>query len=248
MMKSLYPTTSVALALAILFTTMLSCNIGRTEEQSTLFDQYYTIEVTSLINSLKNGNMNAFSPVNEEPELLPVDQQTPVDWFQADYFYIANTLYEDVLGKTLQGWQLKSMSFSSRCSYIQNGFQNGRFEFFKVVKEKEQESRIIRFVDIDPRGNFVHVKEWEFYPSLLNLEAIDLAQLKISAERAFQIAEINGGELKRRTVGDACNISLGLYPNSADYKGWIVSYTRSDDSSVFYRIQIDPHTGETYFP
>lgn len=247
-MKSFYPATPIALALAALFAAMLSCNISRTEEQSTLFDQYYIIEPKHLIDSLQNGDINAFSPVNEEPELLPIDKQESVDWLQEDYFYIANTLYEGVLRKTLQGWQLKSMSFSSRCDYVQHGFQNGRFEFFKVVKEKEQESRFIRFIDIDPRGNFVHVKEWEFYPSLLNLEAIDIAQLRISAEHAFQLSELNGGEQKRRTVGDACNISLGLYPNSANYKGWIVSYTRSDDSSVFFRIKIDPYTGEIYFP
>src|SRR5688500_8125221 len=166
-MNRLNPQVSIILVLTILFAVMLSCNFNQTEEQTTLFDRYYTIEPISLMDSLKNGDMNAFFPVNQIPGLLPVDQQLAVDWPQADYFYIANTLYEGVLGKTLQGWQLNSMDFRSGCSKIQNGFQNGRFYFFKAVKEKEQESRIIRFIDIDPRGNFVHIKEWEFYPSLV---------------------------------------------------------------------------------
>jgi len=238
----------IFLVVTILFVTMLSCNIGQTEEKTTLFDQYYTIEPSSLMDSLNNGDMNAFTPVSEEPELLPVEQQLPVDWLQADYFYIANTLYDDVLGKTLQGWQLKGMDFRLGCSKIQNGFQNGRVEFFKVVKEKEQESRFIRFIDIDPRGNFVHVKEWEFYPNLANLEAIDLEQLKISADHALEIAESSGGEVKRQSVGNACNISLGLYPNSAGYRGWEVIYTRRDDRTSFFHIQIDPITGEVHFP
>jgi len=247
-MKRLAPDISVILAVIILFVTMLSCNIGQTEEQTTLFDQYYTIDPTSLMVSLKNGDMNAFTPVSDDLELLPVDQQLPVDWLQADYFYIANTLYDSVLGKTLQSWQLSSMDFSSRCSYIHNGFQNGRFEFFKVVKEKEQESRIIRFIDIDPRGNFIYVKEQKYYPNLVNLEAIDLIQLKISADRAFQIAESNGGEEKRQSVGNACNISLVLSPGPANKRGWKVSYTRSDNGIPLFRVEIDPITGEVYFP
>jgi hypothetical protein len=245
-MKHLDPTIPVILALAILFTAMLSCDIDQAEEQTTLFDQYYTIDPTSLIESLRNGDMKAFTPVSEEPELLPVNQQLPVDWLQADYFYIANTLYEDVLGKTLQGWQLNSMDFNLGCAHLHNGFQNGRFVFFKVINEKENESRISRFIDIDPRGNFIHVKEWEYYPKLVDWEIVDMGQLKISADQALQIAESNGGEENRQSVGNACNISLVLSPSPASDKGWVVIYARSDDRTSFFRIQIDPITGEIH--
>lgn len=247
-MNRLNPQVSIILVLTILFAVMLSCNFNQTEEQTTLFDQYYTIEPISLMDLLKSGDMNAFTPVSEAPELLPMDQLLPVNWVQTDYFYIANTLYDGVIGKSLQGWQLKGMDFGLGCIHVHNGFQNGRFEFFRMVKEKEQESRIIRFIDIDPRGNFVHVKEWEFYPNLVNLEAIGLAQLKISADLALQIAENNGGKEKRQAVGDACDISLGLFPNSADYGGWVVIYTRSDDHTSLLHIKIDPITGEIHFP
>lgn len=246
-MKRLHHTAFYILILTVLSAVMLSCNIGQTEEQITLFDQYYTIDPNTLMDSLQNGDMDAFTPVSEEPERVPIDQQVPVDWLQADYFYIANTLYESVLGKTLQGWQLNSMDFQLGCSKIRNGFQNGRFYFFKAVKEKEQESRILRFIDIDPRGNFIHVKEWEFYPSLVNLEIIDSPNLKISADHALQIAETSGGEEKRQSVGNACDISLVLSPDNASYRGWKVNYSRRDDPS-FFRIEIDPITGEIHIP
>ncbi|MCI0556431.1 MAG: hypothetical protein L0287_36275, partial [Anaerolineae bacterium] len=151
-------------------------------------------------------------------------------------------------GSPLQGWQLKGMDFQLSCAQVHHGFQNGRLEFFKVVKEKEQESRIVRFIDVDPRGNFVHAKEWEFFPNLGNLKAIDLTQLEISADLALQIAESNGGEEKRQSIENACDISLGLYPNSSSYKGWEVIYTRSDDRTSFFHIQIDPISGEIYLP
>lgn len=247
-MKHPNPSISITLALTILFAAMLSCNIGQTEKRTTLFDQYYIVEPSTLMDSLKNDDMSVFSPVSDKPGLLPVKQQRPVNWLQADYFYIANTLYEGVLGKTLQDWQISSMDFRLGCSKIQNGFQNGRFTFFKVVQEKEQESRLVRPIDIDPRGNFVHTTEWKYYPKLVDWEIIDIAQLKISADFALQIAESNGGEEKRKLVGNACNISLGLYPNSSSYRGWEVSYTRKDDRTSFFHVQIDPYTGEIHFP
>lgn len=237
---------SIILVLLILLVATLSCNIGQIEEQTTLFDQYYAIEPASLMTSLKNGDMNAFTPVREEPELLPMEQQIPVDWLQADYFYIASTLYEGVLGKSLQGWQLNSMDFSLGCSKIRNGFQNGRFEFFKVAKEKEQESRISRFIDIDPRSNFVHVIEEEYYPKLADWKIINIEQIKVSADLALQIAENNGGDKSRESVRNACNISLVLSPSPASNKGWVVSYTRNDDRTSFFKIQIDPYTGEVH--
>ena len=242
-MKHVARTVSYILLLPLLFAVTLSCN-SQTEEKTILLDQYYTIDPTSL----QNGDLDVFSPVSTGPELLPVNQQLPVDWLQADYFYIANTLYNSVLGKSLQDWNLNSMDFRLGCSKIRNGFQNGRFEFFKVVKEKEHEARMSRFIDIDPRGNLVHIKEWEYYPKLVNWGIIDLTELKISADRALQIAETSGGEEMRQSVGNACNISLVLSPGPANNRDWKVSYTRSDDRSSLFHIEIDPITGETHFP
>ena len=106
-MKRLGPTISFTLAFVMLFA--VSCNIDQTEEQTNLFDQYYTIEPASLLDSLKHGEM-AFTPVSQRPEFIPFDQQVTVNWHQADYFYIANAVYEGVLGKTLLVARLKSKS------------------------------------------------------------------------------------------------------------------------------------------
>lgn len=90
-MKRLRSTVFVTLAFVMLFAAVLSCNIDQTEEQTNLFSQYYTIEPTSLLESLQRGEV-AFTPVSQKPELLAFDQQTTVNWHQAEYFYIANAL------------------------------------------------------------------------------------------------------------------------------------------------------------
>ena len=246
-MKRFGPTISATLAVVILIAAVLSCNIDQTEEQTNLFSLFYTIEPTSLLESLQHGEA-AFTPVSQRPELIPVDQKVTVNWHQADYFYIANALYEGVLGKTLQGWQLSSMDFALGCSKVQNGFQNGRFRFFSVVEDNNQESRLERFIVIDPSNNFVQVSETKYSPKLVDLKSIDITQLKISADQALQIAESNGGEEKRASVKNACSISSALTLDRRDRWYWDVFYTRSDDRTLFFDIQIDPYTGEIRSP
>jgi hypothetical protein len=92
-MKRFGPTIPITLAFVMLFAAVLSCNIGKAEEQTNLFSLYYAIEPTSLMDSLKHGEM-AFTPVSQRPELLPVDQKVTVNWHQADYYIITLCMKE----------------------------------------------------------------------------------------------------------------------------------------------------------
>ncbi len=219
------------------------------EEQTNLFDQYYMIEPTSLLDSLKHGE-KAFTPVSQRPELLPADQKVTVNWHQADYFYIANAAYEGVLGKTLQGWQLGSMSFALGCAKLQNGFQNGRFRFFSVVEDNDQESRLERFIDIDPRNNFVHVSETKYSPKLVDLSPIPLNENILSAEEALQKAEEAGGKETRLSVTNDCSISLQLTRDFSLWNKkwwWWVNYSGRDDKDrpiSIFTVELNPQTGE----
>lgn len=221
----------------------------RREEQTNLFDQYYMIEPTSLMDSLKQGE-KAFTPVSQRPELIPFDQSVTVNWRQADYFYIVNALYEDVLGKSLQGWQLGSMGYSLVCSQIQNGFQNGRFGFFTIVKDDAQEARLERDINIDPSNNFVHVSETEYSPKLVDLSPIPFSESILSAEEALQKAEEAGGKEKRLSVTNDCFISLQLTHDFSLWNKkwwWWVNYSGRDDKGrpiSIFTVELNPQTGE----
>jgi hypothetical protein len=228
---------------------LLDSVTDRREEQTNLFDQYYMIEPTSLMDSLKHEEM-AFTPVSKRPDFVPFDQQVTVNWHQADYFYIANALYEGVLGKTLHGWQLSGMDFDLACSQIQNGFQNGRFRFFSVAKDNNQESRLERFIDIDPRSNFVHVSETKYSPKLVDLSPIPLNENILSAEEALQKAEEAGGKEKRLSITNDCSISLGLTKDFSLWNKkwwWWVNYSGKDDKgrpTSIFTVELNPQTGE----
>lgn len=244
-MKHLNPTISVSLALVVLFGAMLSCNLDETEEKTNLSYQYYRIEPETLLDALEAGETHVFSPIAAEPAPIPPDQQTPVSWTQDDYLRIANALYNSIEGETLDGWQLHSMDFASGCEKFSIGFQEGNFQFFKVTKTRERESRLQLILNIRPRGKYVFITENEYYPRLVDWSSIDLEQNQLSASEVLQIAENAGGKAKRLSVGNACDISMWLSPGSASYNGWEVHYYQRDErGNTIFQVNIDPVTGE----
>lgn len=216
------------------------------EERTNIFYHYYNIEPTSLLEALEAGNINVFSPIDEEPPLIPPNQQVHVPWTQQDYFRIVNALFLFSRGDTMEGWKLNRMDFDLDCSKFGLGFQDGNFRFFKIVNIRERESRIVRIVNIDPRNKFVFITENEYYPMLAKWSAINFGQYSLSADMILQIADNASGWKKRQSVENACDISLFLYPDYASYNGWKVSYYRKDDGKSFYHIEIDPITGKTH--
>ncbi len=243
-MKKPNPVISLALAFIVLFSATLSCNVGETEEKTNLFYHYYSFEPEFLLDAFEAGNVDVFSPIDEQPARIPSDQQIPVSWTQDDYLRIANALHEFVWGETLEGWQLNSMDFALGCEKSSIGFQEGNFKFFKIAKTGERESRLQLIINIRPRDKYVFITENEYYPKLVDWSSIDLGQNQLSASDVLQIAENAGGQEKRLLVDNACNISIWLSPDSASYRGWVVHYYRRDDGTTLFQVNIDPVTGE----
>lgn len=247
-MKRFDPAVTVILAILVLLSATLSCNFEETEEKTNLFSHYYSIEPEVLLEELEEGQTNVFSPIADEPVDIPPDQRILVPWTQDDYLRIAKALYEFVRDETLDNWQLNSMNFALGCDEFDTGLQDGNFEFFKIVKDNERESRIVLIINIRPEGRHVFITENKFYPKLVDWSSIDSEQNRLSASQVLQIAENAGGQEKRLSVENACNISIWLSPDSARYEGWVVHYYRRDDGTALFQVNIDPVTGEIHSP
>lgn len=236
--------TRVVIFITVLLSTMFACKLFQSENQKTTQQGFYAIQPETLLSVLANNEDNVFTPVTEQD----IDYSTTnpsVNWTQSDYFQIVDAFYKLILNDTLDGWQLNSMGFSLSCSEVDAGLQDGGFEFFKVVtNENNQEVLISRFIDVDPRYKVILFWEREFYPYVITRSSIDLSNLKFDSTKALQLAEDNGGQNRRLPLNNACDITLELSPDSAEYRGWNVTYIRRDSDRVIFEINIDPVTGE----
>jgi hypothetical protein len=239
----------LVLVIVSLLGMILACqfNWDETEKQTTILEQYYLIDPQSLLYSLAQGNQNAFIPIDTEPEFPAPSQQIPVAWGQADYWYIVEAVFKSVWEEPLESWRLNNMGFGLGCEKVDDGLQYGDFRFFQDTKTNGRESRIMRYINIDPRSKSIHVWESEYHPRLVDWGSIELAQIRFSVDDALTIAESNGGMEKRLSVGNVCDVSLWLSPDSPRYQGWEVRYTTKEDIK-FFRIQVDPVTGKIHFP
>jgi hypothetical protein len=82
------------------------------------------------------------------------------------------------------------------------------------------------------------------YPERSRWRTLDLAQLKIPAEQALQIAETWGGHLERWKVEDRCDISGILIAGEKD-NDWRIRYYPQDIGGLLFEIQVDEQTGKT---
>jgi hypothetical protein len=233
-----------------LMASALACTLDQQENATTLKIQNFTIEPDKLLDSIAQGKPNVFTPVDTEPPVKPPSEQISVSWTQADYLYIAETLHEQVWGESLDGWQIRYMGFKLTCREADIGLQNGTFDYFKIVKTNNVESRLERFIDIDPRFDTAYVREAEYIPVLVEWKSIDQEKMTISADDALKIAEKNGGKEKRLSLENACNIDISIVPNSNTNNDWNIRYSKKGEGVVHedvFTVNINMTTGEITF-
>ena len=247
MKKKIFSSIYILLAFTVLSLSAFACDSEAQENITINFEQNYSIEPTTLLDSIARDGRDLFKPIKTRPALPSIDQQITVNWHQEDYSIITQAIFENVWQDTLDGWSISSMNFALGCAKINSGFQNAQFNFFKNIKKDDHEIRVERFINIDPRSKSIYVSESEDYPRLTNWKAIDMTQLQYSADDALKISDNNGGQEVRLAAKNICDISVLLSPDTASYRGWDVRYSNKDEGRMFH-IQIDPLTGKLYFP
>lgn len=236
----------VTILIIIFVNTIFGCKLFQEEVEKTTKQGYYAIQPESILETLAHEDTSAFVLVTDQY----VDYSAPptgstVTWTQSDYLYIVDTFYKLMLHDTLNDWHLNSMGFALSCADVEAGLQVGRFQFFKIVSdENDQEVRVVRFIEVDPRYKIVSLWEREFSPKIMNWSSIDLSRMKFDSEKALQIAENTGGQTRRLSINNACSITLNLSPNSAQYRGWNVFYTQDDNRRIAFDVNIDPFSGD----
>jgi hypothetical protein len=211
------------------------------EQQIDQGQKNYYIDSSSLLQSLAQSEKDSFILQTATPKATLPTSPSSISWKQADYYFIAQSFYQLVLGESLSEWKLTKMYFGLDCKDINTGLQQAGFTFFKTEHTRDRDSRLIRYINIAPKENQVYFSETEYYPELEQWQFIDLNQIKISAEGALEIAEKAGGSKIRTDKGNNCYVTE-LFDSRGKFNGWSLWYS-SDNGSVFV-IDISPLTGE----
>jgi hypothetical protein len=201
----------------------------------------FRINPETILTSLDEENADVFLPDSrslDDRVMGPILYEKSTLQRQSDYLKIARALDNFVWGGTLDDWNLLWMIFNANCQDNFTGLTGGVFQYFKTVFEKGRIAYTWREIEIDPEYAYVAWGDGaEFAHPLLGYKSINLSRIKVTAEEAIRIAEVNGGKEARLEVQNRCNIHLLLLPER--FRGWVINYQSSD-----FEIQIDPYTGE----
>lgn len=198
----------------------------------------YSIDPQTILQSLDRGATDVFLPQSTQAQSEQADRPL-VQWTQADYWQIVQAMHELVLHDSMDGWNLYDFFFRLDCTDTTSGPQLAGLEFFRVVKIRERDSRLERFITVLPRQDSVQWWESEYYPERAHWKPIEITQIQVPVEEALRIADDNGGGLTRIGMNDQCVIHASLHQGDSE---WQISYYTIKGSKVF-DIYVDSRTG-----
>lgn len=233
------------LFLGAILSSVLGCGpyLGDTREVEHNVDtRYYSFDFTTILYSLNQGNSDVFTSLDKTPQLVAQIPRVTVLWTQADYLHVAQAIQESVWEEPTNTLSLSDAIFTLDCLDIeQSVYSMAAFTFYKLVQNEEIETRIQYIIRVIPSENYVRTSRAEYYPNARVLKPAQLDQYPITAEKALQIAEENGGARSRSEHNNVCRID-GIV-NELD--GWSVLYqTRNEYSWIpIFEVTINHKTG-----
>ncbi len=211
------------------------------EQQISEGNGVYAFDSQMILQSLAQGKTNVFTLQSATPESPRADLPL-VQWGQADFYRVAQAFHEFVWQEPMESWKLKGIFFRLRCEYAPLGPQFVSFTIFKTTRIRQVDSRLERNVYVEPQQDQVSWIGIEYYPERFRWSSFDLAQVKIPAERALQIAESQGGREARLAVDNKCDIYGSLVANLSN-SDWELRYS-GERAVLLFGINIDEQTGE----
>jgi hypothetical protein len=214
-----------------------SCTLLENTDRRVTGEYVFSIKPDTILQSIVNREEGVFSPVSDESELTELYPNS-VSWRQSDYLHIADALHTFVWNESLQDWNLDHMSFLLPCNQVGTGFQQASFSFFRN-NAIDENSEIEHQIDIYPGRKTINAWEFVYNSKLIRMNSLEVTAGMLTAEEALTGAESNGGLENRVALGNKCETSVMLSPNTVDHYEWKIYYSPGD-----YTITLDPFTGE----
>jgi len=201
----------------------------------------YHIDSHTILQSLRQNELGLFTARDNGDENEGSDLP-PVQWTQADYWRIAEGVYQQVFEESVNDWKLTSMLFGLDCADVLYSPQQAVFEWYSVLDAREYR-RLDRWINISPRQNKVDWGDSELSPVRVDRAPINLSQIRVPVEEALRIAEKNGGQNIRTRFSNQCKIFASLASGQWN-GGWWITYDGLKGGPILFQITVDSHTGD----
>lgn len=213
------------------FTSMLDNSTDRfgNGTEGRMGGDIYSMNSKTILKGIENGEANIFTL---QPEISEEEQiASPVQWSQADFIKVFTAFKQASLGITDIDQKISSMSFTvDDCKNVNLGPQSAHIFTYRLksgIFVWPPFKMVSYSYLINPLYNEVSWRaEWydQYVLDALKSNAVlDLANIKISAEEALRIAELNGGKDARLSAQNQCAIDIEINANS-DNGNWVVTY------------------------
>lgn len=201
-------------------------------------EEYYVMDSRTILQDVAHGlpiHLTLLPKERESPMSAP-----PVQWSQADYLRIANSVFFTLWEEPVEGWKLAEIGSRVECEDIGFGMQWMRFKFFRLTKSRDVNVLTERSVYISPKENLISVFEYETFPvPVWGWPYINVGEI-VPVEEVLRIAEEHGGRQVRLGL-NRCAISATIIAGS-NHDNWQVWYTTRDRN--LFVLEVDEKNGQ----
>ena len=176
-----------------------------------------------------------------DEELGSLPENPPSEWKQRDYLETLYIVHKAILHKPFKEKFRGAIFYVPNCDQASFGPQNAVL-FTSTVNFPYAN---YYSYNIDLKDGLVHWHGNSYQPIISwPISSLDLSKYKITAERALQIAEEQGGKDVRIANRNQCEINIEIDTNSRA-GNWIISYNSTiDQFTSLLRIEIDANNGQ----
>ncbi len=214
---------------------------GRDQDQNYIGEGTYRIDPKTILEAIKVGEPKIFTLKTETTE-DEVKAGSSYQWSQTDFIEVSTAFQKEILSKTAADQKIDRMLFGlDDCKDVNLGAQ--RAYIFTYMLESGyfvwppfNVASYSYSIDLPSNELRWSAKSYDKYVGEEIHSVLDFAQIKISAEEALRIAELNGGKDARLSVENQCSINLEIDANSNN-GNWVVNY------GSLFRIEIDKANG-----
>ncbi len=246
-MKKVVVRLLIAVAVCLLFICAIAWVAGGIEQaahgEPVAFSndgEVYGIDANTILQKISSGETDIFELLpNEVDYATPIPNLPPVRFTSTDYLQIKDAFNRFLSDEEIENWEYSEISYGLDCEDISYGPQEAFLSIVKYIVHNADEVRVKRSIVIEPYRERISWFE-EGREVLFSYPTFDYANIKISAEEALEIAEINGGKEFRPAQDEQCTIAISISASHFD-NGWEVRYI---GTGMSYEVHVNKDTGE----